>query len=79
MLIKKGTTEEQGTWRRSFLMGKDQEPVILLNCPKCGNDLGVAGWHYKNHTIAPDGTVSPSMVCTHDGCDFHEFIKLENY
>lgn len=33
----------------------------------------------EGHQIAPDGTVSPSVVCPHDGCDFHEFVRLENW
>jgi hypothetical protein len=33
----------------------------------------------SKHTIAPDGTVSPSVVCDYKGCTFHEFIKLEGY
>ena len=32
-----------------------------------------------DHEIQPDGTVQPSVVCPHDGCNFHEFIKLEGW
>lgn len=32
-----------------------------------------------NHRISPDGTVSPSVVCQHEGCTFHEFIRLEDW
>lgn len=28
------------------------------------------------HTIAEDGTVTPSVVCPWGGCDYHEFIQL---
>lgn len=28
------------------------------------------------HEIAADGTVTPSVVCNQDGCDFHEHIRL---
>ncbi len=38
--------------------------------------------HYLSihkHTIAPDGTVSPSVVCPVKDCGFHEFIKLEGW
>lgn len=28
------------------------------------------------HTIAPDGTVTPSYVCTVTGCTFHEWVRL---
>jgi hypothetical protein len=31
------------------------------------------------HTIADDGTVTPSVVCPYEGCGFHEFIQLEGW
>lgn len=31
------------------------------------------------HSIAEDGTVSPSVVCTTNLCGFHEFVKLEGW
>jgi hypothetical protein len=31
------------------------------------------------HTIAPDGTVSPSLVCPELGCGFHEWVRLEGW
>lgn len=33
----------------------------------------------KEHTIAPNGQVSPSVVCLRPNCDFHEFIRLEDW
>jgi hypothetical protein len=33
----------------------------------------------NHHVISDDGSVSPSVVCPHEGCDFHEFIKLEDW
>jgi hypothetical protein len=33
----------------------------------------------SDHEILPDGTVNPSVVCPHEGCNFHEFIKLEDW
>lgn len=32
-----------------------------------------------DHKISSDGTVSPSVVCQKEGCNFHEFIKLEGW
>jgi hypothetical protein len=31
------------------------------------------------HEIAADGTVTPSVVCTESGCDFHDFVRLEGW
>jgi hypothetical protein len=32
-----------------------------------------------DHQITDDGTVSPSVVCSHYGCDFHEWIILDGW
>ena len=29
-----------------------------------------------DHDIAADGTVSPSVVCPEDGCDWHVHVRL---
>ena len=33
----------------------------------------------SDHEILSDGSVHPSVLCTVDGCTFHEFIKLEGW
>ena len=33
----------------------------------------------SDHAIAEDGTVSPSVVCTQEGCGWHEYIRLEGW
>lgn len=33
----------------------------------------------SDHTIADDGSVSPSVVCPYENCDFHEYIQLEGW
>ena len=42
----------------------------------CGNGH-VCG--LSAHTIAADGTVSPSLVCPVDGCGWHEVVRLEGW
>ena len=32
-----------------------------------------------NHTISNDGSVTPSVVCQHEGCNYHEYIKLDGW
>ena len=44
--------------------------TALLSCP----DGHIAS--LSQHTIAADGTVSPSVVCPEPGCDFHEHVRL---
>lgn len=50
--------------------------IATMTCPGCGKDLSISG---KIHTIATDGAVSPSMVCPHQPCTFHAFIRLEGW
>ena len=45
----------------------------VVCCP-CGQKA-----YLSDHTIADDGTVSPSLACPADGCDFHENVKLEGW
>ena len=33
----------------------------------------------NNHRIGSDGTVLPSVRCLDPECDFHEFIKLDDW
>lgn len=46
---------------------------VLLTCP----DNHVAS--LNDHKIDKSGQVQPSVVCPVEGCDFHEFIKLEDW
>jgi hypothetical protein len=39
----------------------------------------VSGSVLRNHRIASDGAVSPSVVCPNPQCDFHEFVRLEGW
>lgn len=53
--------------------GTHELPVFVpaMKCP--GGHVFLIRSH---HTIAPDGTVSPSMVCPYR-CNYHEFVQLE--
>ena len=44
-----------------------------MTCPN-GHTASLSG-----HAIAADGKVSPSVVCPHNGCDFHEYVQLEGW
>jgi DNA-directed RNA polymerase subunit RPC12/RpoP len=45
-----------------------------FRCPQCKTIVAISS---KIHSIAEDGTLTPSMVCPH--CPFHEWIKLEGW
>jgi hypothetical protein len=42
----------------------------------CPNGHGIV---LKGHSIDPDGTVHPSVVCPAVGCDFHDFVRLSRW
>jgi hypothetical protein len=42
----------------------------------CSNGHGVS---LRNHSIAADGRVSPSVVCLAPGCGFHDFVCLSDW
>lgn len=33
----------------------------------------------KNHSVAANGEVNPSVVCLSPGCQFHEYVRLEGW
>lgn len=45
----------------------------VICCPSCGERGSLAG----SHSIAPDGTVHPSVDCECGG--FHEMTRLEGW
>ncbi len=51
-------------------------PSATFECPKCGQLGSLLG-----HTIAADGTVSPSVVHSYpvdgvEACGFHDHVRL---
>ena len=63
---------EPGAWRRSVCEGGKISATV--SCPDCGRSCSLS-----SHEIAQDGTVTPSLVCPLDDCDFHKFAKLEDW
>jgi hypothetical protein len=61
----------RGEWRLLKARGKLS---AMVRCPKCGLEASLL-----DHEIAADGTVTPSMQCPKDGCDFHETVLLEGW
>jgi hypothetical protein len=53
---------------------KDGSITALVKCPGCDRHASLSG-----HEIKDDGCVHPSLVCPRDGCEFHEFVKLEDW
>lgn len=56
---------QPGTWH--------SDVWLAFTCPN-GHTGSLA-----SHDIAADGTVTPSVVCPHDGCPFHAWIRLAGW
>lgn len=65
-----GTDGPAGHWSRH----PDFPAVPTLWCPGCGR-----GASLYDHAIRPDGSVVPSVVCPFDGCQYHEFVTLQDW
>lgn len=85
MIIFKKSSDEnhcgKGEWRLHKFI--DDMVIVIIGCPVCGSEGSV-----QAHTIADDGTVSPSIVCMSrkcsgngltDGSAFHDFGKLDDW
>jgi predicted RNA-binding Zn-ribbon protein involved in translation (DUF1610 family) len=77
MTLPKAETFERGTWRkwidRDFARKADVS-TACVTCPNCGNAMSL-----REHRIAENGAVSPSVVCPTESCTFHEFVTLEEW
>jgi hypothetical protein len=61
-------------WERARGPKGPEHLTALILCPVCKQ------WgSLSRHDIAEDGTVKPSVVCSHPGCTFHEYIKLDGW
>jgi len=57
-------------WRIRKLDGKN---IVSIKCPNCAN------WSYLDHDIDSVGEVTPSLICVHDECNFHESVTLQKW
>jgi hypothetical protein len=59
---------------------EDQQlAFVLFECPN-GHVGTLRHLHSGNgHHINDRGSVQPSVVCPHEGCGFHEFVRLEDW
>lgn len=72
MILKKNLTSKDvsNTWRR-LIDGKNISASMFCSY----GHYGVL----TDHTINKYGVVNPSVVCTKDGCTFHEWVKLADW
>jgi hypothetical protein len=69
---------QQVNYRRDFdpRWAKNVRAIALVKCPGCGIESTLSA---NTHTVATDGTVTPSYVCPHTPCTFHEWVKLDGW
>lgn len=78
--------QAKGTWWNDFpdaaYVGKFGV-LLETSCPGCGVASAMSS---KVHSVAADGTVTPSYVCPHtkaweghEPCTFHEWVRLEGW
>lgn len=67
----RSTEHLPGTWNLLRIGAKRSATFNCRACKRVG--------FLVDHAIAPDGTVTPSVVCPSVGCTFHEFIRLEGW
>lgn len=70
-----------GTWSAAVEPVWDpgtKEPRIVKTaicvCPACDRPFSLV-----NHRISEQGRPSPSVVCPHPGCSYHEMVVLEGW
>lgn len=61
-----------GTW--SELFKADGSRSAMVGCGECGKNQTLTG-----HTIAPDGSVTPSLQCSFPPCPWHVYVTLEGW
>ncbi len=68
---------ERPSWRENHPTWVERHPhsPVTITC-SFGHETSLS---LDVHRIAGDGTVTPSCVCSHDGCSFHEHVRLEGW
>lgn len=66
---------KKGVWKGGRAL-RDGQPVrtAFVSCPVCGKSASL-----RMHDIAPDGKVTPSLVCPYEPCTFHDYVQLDGW
>ena len=63
----------KGEWRATDRNMTARRGAVVC-CPGCGKICSLL-----DHTIDPDGTVTPSLDCPFEHCGFHDYVKLADW
>ncbi len=68
--MRQMVTIPRSKWKLVVIDGKI---TARVECPGCKRTFAL------DHTITEDGTVTPSLDCPMEDCQFHDFVKLEEW
>ncbi len=71
-IFQRGYSKAKGTYKE-YKVEKGHLSAVVV-CPNCGNPMSLI-----NHQIRDHGKVLPLVACTLPGCDFRDYIQLENW
>lgn len=57
-------------------MHEGRRVMVYVCCPECRRIQTLSS---RVHRIADTGEVRPSLVCPHDGCAWHVFVRLDGW
>lgn len=72
--LRRATGDWAGAGEWKGLRTESGDRTASVGCPKCG---GLAS--LRDHNIDAGGIVTPSLVCPYEGCDFHEWVRLQGW
>lgn len=70
VLLQQSVAKEPGTW---YFWAMSRRVGVIIVCPLCSKEGTLV------HQIRTNGDVEPSVRCSHAGCDWHEFVRLEDW
>ncbi len=72
------TRVPRSRWKKVLL---DGQPAIRMQCPTCHvvGRLYLSSTDSIGHQVNWRGEVLPSVVCTNNDCDFHDYVTLEGW
>ena len=65
-----------GNWK-TLAHSEESCPWVVFFCPVCCEPMGLGSKGF--YTVQRNGTVSPEVVCTGEGCTFQQVVVLEDW
>lgn len=65
-----------GEYTRAGVGARPPSTLATCWCPKCGR---ASTMNASVHSVDAAGNVTPSYVCPHRGCGFHDWVVLDGW